>query len=62
MGVLYVFSCGFLFYALLALLLCRKIAKKTTVKTGWAMAFGLVALPVVLLAVGAMIDAQRAAT
>ncbi|MFE2140637.1 hypothetical protein ACFXA3_02575 [Streptomyces sp. NPDC059456] len=62
MGVLYIFSCGGLLYIGPAILLCRKVAKKTTARTGWAMAFLLLALPVLLLVVGAMIDVHRAAT
>ncbi|KJY28045.1 MULTISPECIES: hypothetical protein [Streptomyces] len=56
----YVLSCGGLLYVGPAILLCRKVARKTTVRTGWAMALGLVALPAILLAVGAVIDAHSA--
>ncbi|MFI0975509.1 hypothetical protein ACH4SP_00610 [Streptomyces sp. NPDC021093] len=61
MGFLYVFFCAGFLYLVPAILLCRKVAKKTTARTGWAMAFLLLALPAVLLTVGAMIDAHRAA-
>lgn len=62
MGFLYVAFFAAILYLVPATLLCRKVAKKTTARTGWAMAFLLIALPVILLTIGAMIDAGRAAT
>ncbi|MFE0173822.1 hypothetical protein ACFWZ2_16020 [Streptomyces sp. NPDC059002] len=61
---------GFLFIAFFAvflyvppvLLLCRKVARNSTPRTGWAMAFLLIVLPAVLLTVGGMIDADNAAS
>ncbi|MCK7623471.1 hypothetical protein MUU72_10255 [Streptomyces sp. RS10V-4] len=62
MGYLYiVVFAGFLYLAP-AILLCMKVAKKTTAKMGWAMAFGLIGLPIILLAIGGVIDAQGAVT
>lgn len=62
MGYLYTaFFAAFLYLAPV-ILLCVKVADKTTAKTGWAMAFLLVVFPVVLLAVGAVIDAKGAAS
>ncbi|MEK2479541.1 hypothetical protein [Streptomyces noursei] len=62
MGYLYiVVFAGFLYLAP-AILLCRKVAEKTTVKMGWTLAFGLIGLPIILLVVGGVIEAQGAAT
>ncbi|GAA2921452.1 hypothetical protein GCM10020221_17090 [Streptomyces thioluteus] len=59
MGVLYLaFFLAFL-YLVAAILLCRKIARRTTKRMGWAMAFLLIVLPFALLVIGGMIDAGR---
>ncbi|OAR26690.1 hypothetical protein A8W25_31320 [Streptomyces sp. ERV7] len=62
MGMLYVAFFAAILYLVPVTLLCRRVANKTTARTGWAMAFLLIALPVILLTIGAMIDAARAAT
>ncbi|SHL75291.1 hypothetical protein [Streptomyces yunnanensis] len=61
MGFLYIaVFAGFLYLAP-AILLCKKVAKKTTAKMGWAFAFGLIGLPIALLVIGGVIEAQGAA-
>ncbi|MBH1935590.1 hypothetical protein I5Q34_15140 [Streptomyces sp. AV19] len=62
MGFFYVAFLVFFLYLALAILLCKKVARVTTARTGWAMAFMLVVLPVVLLVIGGMIDADRTAS
>ncbi|MFF1481673.1 hypothetical protein ACFVYD_29690 [Streptomyces sp. NPDC058301] len=61
MGFLYVSFCGGFLYVVPAVLLCRKVAAKTTARPGWAMAFLLLALPAILLTASAVIDAHGAA-
>ncbi|AIA07794.1 hypothetical protein [Streptomyces noursei] len=58
MGYLYIALFAAFFYLAFAILLSVKVAEKSTVKTGWAMAFGLIVLPVILLVIGGMIDAE----
>ena len=62
MGLLYVAFFAAILYFVPVTLLCRRVAHRTTARTGWAMAFLLIVLPVVLLTIGATIDAARAAT
>ncbi|UQA95698.1 hypothetical protein [Streptomyces halobius] len=62
MGYLYIaFFAAFLYLAPV-ILLCVKVANKTTAKTGWAIAFGLLIFPVILLVIGGVIDANGAAS
>ncbi|MFI1104857.1 hypothetical protein [Streptomyces melanogenes] len=60
MGMLYVAFFGAILYLVPVTLLCRRVAIKTTARMGWAMAFLLIVLPVILLTTGAMVDAARA--
>lgn len=60
MGFLYVAFLAFFLYLAFATLLCRKVARRTTARMGWVMAFLLIVLPVALLVIGGMIDAGRA--
>ncbi|MFJ9613792.1 hypothetical protein [Streptomyces noursei] len=61
MSYLYIVVFAGLLYLAPAVLLCVKVAEKTTTKMGWALAFGLIGLPVVLLVIGGVIEAQGAA-
>ncbi|MEE6264335.1 hypothetical protein AB0O47_19350 [Streptomyces noursei] len=58
MGYLYIVVFGIFLYLTPVILLCVKVGEKSTAKTGWAMAFGLIVLPVILLVIGGMIDAE----
>ncbi|WP_077798006.1 hypothetical protein [Streptomyces sp. JHA26] len=62
MGFLYLIFFGILLYLGPAILLCVKVARRTTKRMGWLMAFALIVLPAVVLTVGGVIDARRAAS
>ncbi|MEV5510169.1 hypothetical protein [Streptomyces orinoci] len=61
MGFLYMAFLGAFLYLWLVIVLCRKVARRTTKRMGWTMAFLLIVLPAVLLVIGGTIDARRAA-
>ncbi|QEU93729.1 hypothetical protein [Streptomyces kanamyceticus] len=62
MGFLYLAFFAAILYLAPVALLCRKVANRTTAKMGWTMAFLLIAFPVILLVIGGVIDANRAAS
>ncbi|KNB51713.1 hypothetical protein [Streptomyces caatingaensis] len=59
MGFLYAAFFGAFLYLLFAIPLCRKVARRTTPRMGWTMAFLLIGFPAILLVVGGLIDAGR---
>ncbi|WP_438489562.1 hypothetical protein [Streptomyces sp. S186] len=58
---MYIVVFAWLLYLGPAILLCRKVAEKTTVKMGWAFASGLIGLPIAVVVIGGVIEAQGAA-
>ncbi|WP_405938119.1 hypothetical protein OG338_16925 [Streptomyces sp. NBC_00726] len=62
MGFLYLAFFGLLLYLGPAVLLCRKVAVRTTKRMGWLMACVLIVFPAVLLTIGGLIDARNAAS
>ncbi|MGV9286672.1 hypothetical protein [Streptomyces sp. NPDC003719] len=62
MGFLYLAFFGIFLYLGPAILLCVKVAARTTKRMGWLMAFALIAMPAIVLTIGGVIDARRAAS